>query len=67
MTAQPPIMGDADAVREWFGISKRTLYRWARQYADFPIVRIGGIVRYDFADLRQWLKDRRSNDGDDVD
>ena len=63
MTAAQPIMGDAAAVQEWFGISRTTLYRWARQYEDFPVIRLGGIVRYDFAELKDWLNRRGNNAG----
>ena len=63
MTAQPPIMGDAKAVQQWFGLSRTMLFRLERQNPDFPVSRIGGRVLYDFADLRAWIKDRRGTNG----
>ena len=63
MTAQPPIMGDAKAVQQWFGISRTLLFRLERQNPDFPVSRVCGRVLYDFADQRQWINDRRGTNG----
>jgi len=64
MTEQAPIMGDAKAVQRWFGISRTLLFRLERQNPDFPVSRVGGKVLYDFADLRQWINDRRGTNAD---
>ena len=56
MNAHPPIMGDAAAVREWFGIGKTKLYELRASDPDFPVVRFGKLVLYNFAELTEWLK-----------
>ncbi len=41
------------------GISKPTLRRWRRLGSGPPFLRLGGLVRYDPAELRRWLKASR--------
>ena len=51
-----PIMGDAGAVQKWFGIGKTKLYELRASDPDFPMVRFGKLVLYDFKGLTEWLK-----------
>ena len=49
------------AVADWWGVPKNTLYGWVAKGA-IPYVRLGDrSVRFDRAELEEWLKGRRFN------
>ena len=42
-------------VAKFFGISPRTLDRWARDGIELPFVRINGTIRYRDKDLEEFM------------
>jgi predicted DNA-binding transcriptional regulator AlpA len=49
-----------DEAAEFIGISPRTLISWrSRQTYQIPYSKIGGLVRYDPADLDAWIASRK--------
>lgn len=55
-----PQLLDNDKAAEFLGVSPTTLTTWrcTRRYA-LPFVKIGGLVRYDEADLVQFIESRK--------
>ena len=45
----------AAQVAELVGCDVATVYRWASNYVDMPVLRVGGIVRFHRERLAAWL------------
>jgi predicted site-specific integrase-resolvase len=41
-------------------VSVKTLGRWARQHATFPVAKVGGVLRYRRDPLLAWLNRQQS-------
>lgn len=39
------------------GISRMTIYRWIEK--GLPVIRVGGLVRFDAEDIKKWMNDNR--------
>ncbi len=39
-------------------VDSKTVYRWAKQDASFPVLKIGGVVRFPRERLLRWLRER---------
>lgn len=52
------LVGEA-AVAEFLCVSRRTLQGWRWRGGGPPFHRIGSAIRYDMAELRSWLDERR--------
>jgi excisionase family DNA binding protein len=49
-----------DEVAAFLGIPKSTLYAWSHSGVDGPpVIRVGRRLRYDPADVREWIEDRK--------
>jgi excisionase family DNA binding protein len=49
-----------DVVAALFGVSERTILTW-RKLHGLPFKKIGGVVRFDMAEVREWFKAWRGN------
>lgn len=45
-------------VAEMLQVSEKTLQRWAKADPTFPLLKLGGTVRYPRERLIRWLRDR---------
>ena len=54
-----PVYLDTQAAAERLGLSPRTLEQWRVRGGGPPFLKIGGGVRYQLADLDEWLASRR--------
>ena len=46
-------------VSESFGVSEHTLANWRALKTGPPYIRVGGSIRYDASDLKDWLNSRK--------
>lgn len=53
-----PVYLTAAGVAELLQLSPKTIYRLAAEDATFPVLRIGGTVRFPRERLLRWLRDR---------
>ncbi|MGW1762469.1 helix-turn-helix domain-containing protein [Streptomyces sp. R41] len=53
-----------DDIAEMFDVPKETVYQWRRKRSGPPGFRIGKHVRYDPADVRTYVTQRKSADQD---
>ena len=56
--SKPTLLLKTQQAAESLAISPRKLWSLTAS-GEIPHVRIGRCVRYDFADLQQWIKDRK--------
>jgi predicted DNA-binding transcriptional regulator AlpA len=54
----------ADDIAEIFEVPKETVYQWRKKRIGPPGFRIGKYVRYDPADVRAYVAERKSVDHD---
>lgn len=53
-----------DDIAEMFDVPKETVYQWRRKRSGPPGFRIGKHIRYDPADVRTYVTQRKSADQD---
>jgi excisionase family DNA binding protein len=58
---QPQLIRSGEAAR-FLAISERTLWSLTRS-GRVPHVRVGRCLRYDVDDLRQWIEQKKKQDG----
>lgn len=52
-------LATAKQVAEYLGVHPKSVDRWASQGAGPPYVKIEGARRYDWADVRAWIEERK--------
>jgi predicted DNA-binding transcriptional regulator AlpA len=55
----PPCLLDSTNASECLGVNPATLYSWRRRGLGPPAIRIGKYLRWDAADLRAWVDEKR--------
>ncbi|WP_407673466.1 helix-turn-helix domain-containing protein [Parafrankia colletiae] len=53
-------MWSTEETAEYLGIPVATLYQWRHRHIGPPCYRIGRWLRYDPADIRQWLDTQKA-------
>jgi excisionase family DNA binding protein len=48
----------ASQVATLLQVDDKTIYRWAKQDASLPVLKIGGVVRFPRERLLRWLRER---------
>ncbi|GAA3231067.1 hypothetical protein GCM10020256_45240 [Streptomyces thermocoprophilus] len=59
-----PVPHPPDDIAEMFEVPKETVYQWRKKRIGPPGFRIGKYVRYDPADVRAYVAERKSADYD---
>jgi excisionase family DNA binding protein len=54
-----PLLVDTREATRLLSISRKTLYTHTTPRGSIPCVRLGSLVRYSLADLRQWLQNSK--------
>ena len=57
-----PLLITFSQAAELLGISRPTLYAWAK-IDGFPVVRLGGCLRISMEGLRQWVQQQAEHSG----
>ena len=57
LAPETPLMCDGDEAARLFGISTRTLINLQQRHKDFPVRKVGRLVRYLIPDLYVWFRD----------
>ena len=43
---------------DYLGVKRSTLYSWVF-YRKIPFIKIGRLVKFDYAELQQWIDEKR--------
>ena len=49
-----------DEVAGWLQVKPRTIYQWVHEEY-IPVIKLGTLVRFDQATVREWLKKRETS------
>ena len=50
-------------IAEYLGVHPKTVDRWASQGGGPPFIRIEGARRYDWADIKAWVEEKKVRRG----
>ena len=55
----PEALATSKEVAAYLGVHPQSMDRWASKGEGPPYVKLGGIRRYDWNDIRSWVQERK--------